>query len=156
VADPTLKSNLSNLIPVSGHPVHVLSRSYQKPKDRTEDMRLSPCLRLLRCTAVRLRSTAGPVATARPCRPTTLHLRQQHGGAAHTHYLVLTCTRCLCSAQQKWRYPSLSPTSILLSQVQGPEPLRPERRRPRKKTDPAPHTSAKSPTNPPACRFYFF
>ena len=95
-------------------------------------MRLASCLRLLPCTAACLRSTAGPVATARPCRPTTLPLRKQHGGAAHTHYLFLTCTRCLCSAQQKWRYPSLSPISILLSQVQGPEPLRPERSRTKK------------------------
>ena len=101
-----------------------------KPKVRIEDprrMRLASCLRLLPCTAACLRSTAGPVATARPCRPTTLPLRKQHGGAAHTHYLFLTCTRHLCSARQEWRYPSLSPISIFLSQVQGPEPLRPER-----------------------------
>jgi hypothetical protein len=92
-------------------------------------MRLASCLRLLPCTAACLRSTAGPVATARPCRPTTLPLRQQHGGATHTHSLFLTCTRCLClcSAQQKWRCSSLSPISIHLSQVQGPAPLRPER-----------------------------
>jgi hypothetical protein len=90
-------------------------------------MRLASCFRLLSCTAACLRSTAGPVATARPCRPTPLPLRKQHGGAAHTHYLFFTCTRRLCSARQKWRYPSLSPISILLSQVQGPEPLRPER-----------------------------
>ena len=38
-------------------------------------MRLASGLRLLPCTAACLRSTAGPVATARPCRPTTLPLR---------------------------------------------------------------------------------
>jgi hypothetical protein len=38
-----------------------------------------------------------------------------------------TCTRCLCSAQQKCRYSTPSLISILLSQVQGSEPLRPER-----------------------------
>ena len=95
-------------------------------------MRLASGLRLLPCTAACLRSTAGPVATARPCRPTTLHLRDNS--------MVVQPTPTPCSARVPVHSRSggilvyLSPISILLSQVQGPEPLRPERSRTKENT----------------------
>ena len=109
--------------------------SSPKPKVRIEDprrMRLASCLRLLPCTAACLRSTAGPVATARPCRPTTLPLRDNS--------MVVQPTPTPCSARVPVHSRSggilvyLSPISILLSQVQGPEPLRPERSRTKENT----------------------